>query len=83
MKKDYFMNFDRFVRTDETFLKAFKQYGLWRMILFFDDLNEALTDSSPALSAFQAMTGIPKNPAICKKYCEAAVDRPNFSVLVK
>ena len=53
---------------------------------FFDDLNveeEVLTDSSPALSAFHAMTGIPKNPAICKKYCDAAVDRPNFSVLVK
>ena len=50
----------------------------------FDELRKAdLTDSNPVLSAFHAMTGIPRNPAICKKYCEAAVERPNFSVFVK
>ena len=42
-----------------------------------------LTDSNPALSAFQAMTGMPRKPAICKKYCDAAVRLPNCSVFVK
>lgn len=42
-----------------------------------------LTDSSPALSAFHAITGIPKNPAIWRKYWDAAVCLPNCSVLVK
>ena len=47
------------------------------------NFSRSLTDSNPVLSAFQAMTGIPRNPAIWRKYCEAAVDLPNFSVLVK
>jgi hypothetical protein len=45
--------------------------------------EEVPTFSSPVLSAFHAMTGMPRNEAICRKYCDAAVGRPNFSVLVK
>ena len=49
----------------------------------FNRTNKLLTDSNPALSAFHAMTGIPKKPAIWRKYWEAAVLLPNSSVLVK
>ena len=34
------------------------------------------TFSRPALSAFQAITGIPRYPANCRKYWELAVDLP-------
>lgn len=35
------------------------------------------------LSAFHAMTGTPRKLAILMKYCDAAVERPNFSELEK
>lgn len=38
-----------------------------------------LTRSRPELSAFQAITGIPKYPASCKKYCADAVSLPYAS----
>ena len=51
------------------------------MQIYFTRRSRAF--SSPVLSAFHAMTGMPRKPAIWRKYCEAAVDRPNFSVLLK
>jgi hypothetical protein len=42
---------------------------------------ELLTRSSPELSAFQEMTGMPRYPASWKKYWTEAVERPNFSLL--
>jgi len=45
----------------------------------FNFISNTFGNVNPALSAFQAIMGIPVWTAICRKYCAAAVDSPNSS----